>query len=312
MTAFGYFMPGFGGRGGYAPSRFNSLVYTGNGTSQSLDGLGFQPGFIIIRELSGAAVIGAFIADRGTGRYVQLNGSTGEVIDSGSTSVTSFDSDGFTVGDAGVVNSNALEYIALCWQIDDEIADHRQYNGNGSGGRTISHTVDTAPQWVMGLRASGGGPHYLYSADAGSSKTMSLAAGAFSSNRISSVNASTFTTTLGTDGSGDDWSTLLWGEDTEESSFGAYTGNASASGPTVDCGFFPKLVMIKSVASGDIICIDRIRAGENPSTSYFPLASTGAEVSLTGIQFTGSGFQIKTSNDTLNKSGQAFVYAAWR
>lgn len=86
-----------------------SGIYTGNGTSQSVTGVGFQPDAIIIMD-GGARAGFIKTADMSSTTSFQLNANGSQT-----TAITSLDSDGFSVGAFANVNTNAAtyHYVAL-------------------------------------------------------------------------------------------------------------------------------------------------------------------------------------------------------
>ena len=93
---------------------FNTLLYTGNDTTQSITGLEFQPDWVWIKARNTSLLShGFFDAVRGINKSVFSNSTsaenTGEVF-------TSFDSNGFSVSDAGGNWTNdSYNYVAWNW-----------------------------------------------------------------------------------------------------------------------------------------------------------------------------------------------------
>jgi hypothetical protein len=71
---------------------FNTVLYTGNGSTQSITGFGFQPDFIWDKSRSSAFSHMLVDAVRGVGKYLRTNLTSAEVDDA--SILTSFDSDG--------------------------------------------------------------------------------------------------------------------------------------------------------------------------------------------------------------------------
>jgi len=101
--------------------------------------------------------------------------------------------------------------------------------------------------------------------------------------------------------------------------FGSYTGNGTAdNGPFIELGFRPAIIMIKRTTSGsggfNWTINDSERNKYNPSgTAVFPnlnnIESTNDEYE---IDFLSNGFKPRcTTPDSINVSGQTYVYAAW-
>jgi hypothetical protein len=131
-------------------------TYGGNGTSKSVTGLGFSPEYLMV--LPAAATAGVQKMS-GMTRTFQFGADTGST-----TGVTSFDSDGFSVGSNASVNSNGATYHYVAWNQDvDEMATS-SYTGTGASNSITSagfqpdyvivHANDTATGRAGAHRAS--------------------------------------------------------------------------------------------------------------------------------------------------------------
>ena len=118
---------------------------------------------------------------------------------------------------------------------------------------------------------------------------------------------------------GDDFIGYIWHDVPGLQKFGTYEGDdANGSGPFVDCGFRPSLILIKNVdAAQDWILIDGTRDPNNVSYRWLKPNSNGAENTTTTdncIDILSNGFiprGANTSNDATNGPSQTIVYAAW-
>ena len=87
-------------------SKISTYTGTGTGASQGVTGLGFSPSWVMIKEVDGADSWQVYDTSRGAGQVLYPNGVNAEVSD---TSLTSFDSDGFTV--TGNPNESGKTYL---------------------------------------------------------------------------------------------------------------------------------------------------------------------------------------------------------
>ena len=85
-------------------SYFNPKAYTGTGSSNALTGVGFEPSFTWIKSRSNSYSHTLTDAVRGVTKHNASNNSNVEY--TSTTEITSFDSDGFTVGTNGVNNDS--------------------------------------------------------------------------------------------------------------------------------------------------------------------------------------------------------------
>ena len=93
---------------------FNTKLYAGNSSTQSITGVGFQPDWVWIKDRDNSSRWHfVFDAVRGVNqRLVPNNNST----DYTSTSLTAFDSDGFSLANQVNVNNNGNNYVAWNWK----------------------------------------------------------------------------------------------------------------------------------------------------------------------------------------------------
>ena len=99
-------------------SKFGS--YTGNGSSQDITGLGFQPDFVINKARSSSHDWN--VTDSARGNQKGLNPNTNAVEGAQSPFGVTFISDGFTVADnsggGASVNGNGIEYIYMAFKMN--------------------------------------------------------------------------------------------------------------------------------------------------------------------------------------------------
>ena len=107
-----------------------------------------------------------------------------------------------------------------------------------------------------------------------------------------------------------------WSQIAGYSAFGSYTGNGSADGPFVYCGFQPRFVIIKlSSGSGSgWLMYDSSRNPSNLVTQYLQANASNAEAGSSTdnpLDFLSNGFKLRYSNSATNQSGGTFIYAAF-
>ena len=98
------------------------------------------------------------------------------------------------------------------------------------------------------------------------------------------------------------------------SKFGSYTGNGSATGPIVETGFKPAIIIIKRTdGNGEPWAIyDSTRNTSNPRNCQLRANTAGTEnCGSDTINFYSNGFQPITNWTGYNGSGGTYIYAAW-
>ena len=94
---------------------FNILTWTGTGSSNARTGLGFQPDVVWVKKRADTTESHDLQDSiRGAGERFRTNSTDGSTSVSGT--ITSFDSDGFTVVDSGTTNESGKTYVAWCWK----------------------------------------------------------------------------------------------------------------------------------------------------------------------------------------------------
>ena len=83
---------------------FNTVLYTGNGSTQSITGVGFQPDWVWLKLRSTTGNHGLFDAVRGVTKDLRSNTTMAE--STNANSLTAFGTDGFTVGSHAIINGN--------------------------------------------------------------------------------------------------------------------------------------------------------------------------------------------------------------
>ena len=104
---------------------FGVVTYTGNGSSRTITGLGFQPDLIWAKRRNGSRRHYLVDSSRGFTKYLHPEGTYTEgtsTATGASGGVTSATSDGFVIGGAlDYVNANTDTYVAWCWRCNGVI-----------------------------------------------------------------------------------------------------------------------------------------------------------------------------------------------
>ena len=98
------------------------------------------------------------------------------------------------------------------------------------------------------------------------------------------------------------------------SKFGSYTGNGSADGPFVYCGFRPRWVMIKSAigTAQEWGMQDAARSTSNQCNLQLRAnASTAEGDNGTRIDMLSNGFKLRTLGDDSNGNTFTYIFAAF-
>jgi hypothetical protein len=144
---------------------FNTKLYTGTGSSNSVTGVGFQPDFTWIKVRSETNNHELYDAVRGATKRIFSDLTDAE--DTNTAGLTAFGADGFTVNTGTAVNGSSKTYVAWNWlangagvsNTDGSITSTVSasttsgfsivtYTGTGSNA-TIGHGLGSAPSVVI-------------------------------------------------------------------------------------------------------------------------------------------------------------------
>ncbi len=313
---------------------FNTILYTGTGSSNARTGVGFQPDFVWIKERNAAADHGLYDAVRGVQKQLESNTTTAETTET--TGLTAFGTDGFTVGALAQLNTSGDTYVAWNWKANGAGSSNTAgtitstvsanttsgfsivtYTGTGANA-TVGHGIGTAPQMVICKNRSQSSEWYVYHASLGTNKAIFLeqTAAASTSNLWWNNTAPTSTVfslgdQTGNNGSGNSIVAYCFAPVAGYSAFGSYTGNGSTDGPFQYLGFAPAFIMLKRTDStGNWSMYDRARSTRNPDTKVlYPNLSNAEDASTDHFDWLSNGFKMKSTNQ--NTNGGTFIYMAF-
>jgi hypothetical protein len=115
-------------------------TYNGNGTTQSITGLGFSPELVILMGNNAQRALSRY---SGMSRSYGFDSSTGT-----STGIASLDADGFSVGAAAEANANGIAYHYVAFNNVANSINVSSYAGNNTDDRNLA-TVGFQPEYVM-------------------------------------------------------------------------------------------------------------------------------------------------------------------
>ena len=332
----------YGTNGFYLPMKettqatgFNTVLYTGNGTGQSINGVGFSPDFVWLKSRSLNALHAVFDTVRGGTKRLRTNDTVAEDT---STALTTFDSDGFTLGNDYSANNSGSTFVAWCWDAGSSTVSNTDgtitssvranpasgfsvvtYTGNGVAGATVGHGLSSAPKMIILKNRSIVANWHVYHESIGATKGLILnltnaeaTATQFWNNTAPTSSVFSLGTYGGGNGSGNNLVAYCFSEVAGYSKFGSYTGNGSTSGPTVTTGFRPAWIMFKRTDNVNGWYIwDNTRTVNNPRGNFFKAETSDAENSADIVNFTDTGFEIISNSSAVNTSGGTYIYMAF-
>ena len=266
-------------------------------------------------------------------------GTSGGALQSNSTNargannaagVNQFNSDGFQLG-TGLANDLNIPAVSWTFRKAPKFFDIATYTGNGSN-RTIPHNLGSVPGTIIVKRTDTTSDWQVYHRSLANTEYMVLNSTAAKATGATRWNSTTPTSTefsLGTDAtvnaSGGNYVAYLFAHDAggfgdsgndSVVSCGSYTGNGSASGPTVTLGWEPQWLIIKRTdATNNWKLFDNMRGFVvgGPEAELRPNSSNAEFIdTVSTASPLPTGFQIDTTDATVNASGGTYIYIAIR
>ena len=316
---------------------FNTVLYTGTGSAQSISSVGFQPDWVWVKDRNAANSHNVSDAVRGATKTIFTDALAAEVTDA--TRLTSFDSDGFSVGNSTSWNTNTNNYVSWNWKANGSGVSNTdgsitstvsanttsgfsvvQYTGTGATPITIGHGLGSVPKMIIGKQTSGSANGWgIYHSSIGATAaiafdtaTPTTATGFFNDTTPTS---SFFT--LGDSGrlnqSGQTYIAYCFAEKKGFSKFGSYTGNGNADGTFIYTGFKPAFVIIKNSSSiGAWYMQDNKRDVYNPIALSLNASDANADNNQGNIMdFLSNGIKIRNTGTGYNTSSGTYIYMAF-
>ena len=316
---------------------FNTVLYTGDGSSGRTINVGFQSDFVWYKERGSTDYHTVFDAIRGATKRIFPNATEAE--STNSESLQSFVSNGYTIGNNSGTNGNGDTYVSWNWKANGAGSSNTdgsitstvsasttsgfsivKYTGTGANA-TIGHglgsnvnmviikDISGARDWIVGHTSLGFNKYVLLN---------STASSVTASNRFQDTAPSSSVVTIGTHGlvnnSGSNYIAYCFAEKQGYSKFGSYAGNNNADGTFVYTGFKPKLIMVKRITNGyDWIMYTNEINGINPMNDYLAPNSNAAEVQNNANQvldIVSNGFKHRGTGASTNGSAD-YIYMAF-
>ena len=315
---------------------FNTVLYTGNGSTQSITGVGFQPDWVWIKERDDTPDHKLYDVVRGATKGIESN--TTEVESTNADTLTSFDSDGFSLGTVGSVNGSGDLFVSWNWlgggtassNTDGSITTSVSANTTSgfsivtwsgtSANATIGHGLSSAPKMIIIKNIDDTYDWVVYNKNIGNTGFL----------RLNTINATDtginmFQNTDPTssffyvsshgavNGSGNDYVAYCFADVKGYSKFGSYTGNGSTDGTFVYTGFKPAFVMIKlyNTTVDNWYIQDSKRLGYNFQNPELRPNSSNVENLPGYADMLSNGFKLRDNGDGNNGSGYGYIYMAF-
>lgn len=311
-----------------APPLMKVLLYTGNGSTNTQTGVGFEPGLVWTkRRTSSVADHAIYDYVQGTTKYWRSNQAAAQVTDA--NSLTAFGSDGFTLGSAAISNTNSASYVAWCLtkggtgssNTDGSItttvyanstAGYNIFTYTGTGANaTIGHGLGASPELIF-IRNLGVAQSTAVGGDfLASNEYIFLGTSGKASSGTVFQSYSSTTISVGSNSSVNGNSNSMLGYAFKSvagnTDIGTYTGTGTTN-QSITCGFAPQFVLIKAYSTtGSWMIFDNTRG----VTLQLAMGENTVEGTVDKVTLDSNGFTVK-ANQNANTNAVSYVYLAIR
>ena len=337
----GFVVPASGG----TKYGYKAVTYTGNGSNQTISGVGFKPDLVWAKARDGGNTPHLLVDSvRGVNKVLSTHSTDPESDYSGIGGVISaFNSDGFDTGSNSDIATNGRSYVAWCWDAGDTTVTNNDgdiasqvrvgngfsivtYTGNGGSGSTVGHGLGAKPAFITIKHRSAGQPGYswnTYHVSIGASNYLALnstagsTAGSIFNNTeptdsVFSLGSASGTFNEVNNAIGVEYVAYCWSEVPGISKIGSYSGTGTDN--FIETGFKPAFVLSKSTNnSGSWFILDAARDPQDPRhKALVPNAPNPENPDHPNVFFNDNGFTLgPDTGGWSNFSGLDYVYLAF-
>ena len=315
---------------------FNTILYTGNSSTQSITGVGFQPDWVWCKSRSGADNHAIFDSVRGGQKQLRSNTSGAEL--TRTNAISSFNSDGWSMGSQPEMNSSGTTYASWNWKAGTSFTNDASatgigtidstgsandtsgfsivsYTGNGTSGATVKHGLSTALDVIFIKDRDEAEAWQTYHRPLGATHHLSLNTTASAQDNVSRFNDVDPTSSVFTLGNNDTvnkntvkYIAYCFAPKQGYSRVGTFLSNNTTDNAWVYCGFKPALVLLKSTTStNDWMIFDNKRDPFNVTQhKIYPDLSNAEATNENDLDFLSTGFKLRN-----NHGANTFIFMAF-
>ena len=240
------------GAGGVAVADvFSTTLYTGTSAEQTITNgvdLAGEGGLVWTKGRNNSNYHYLIDTERGAGKFLFSNDTSAQA--ENIASISSFNSDGYVLGNLGGLNGSPDNYVSWTWRKAPKFFDVVTYTGDGTAGRTISHNLGSVPGCIIIKRTDSTNFWVTYHRSTGNNNVLYL-------NLTNAAQSSTvFNSTTPTDSvftlsgssevniSGGTYVAYVFAHNEDLISCGSFSGNDATVNVTL--GFQPQFIIVKN------------------------------------------------------------------
>jgi len=312
---------------------FDAVTYTANAGTQSLT-TQFAVDFAWLKSRSNAYSHTVYDRNRGALQFLGTSNTAAEA--TSANSLTSFNSNGVTLGNNENSNLSGSS-IAWLWKAGGTAVSNTagsitsSVSANPTAGfsvvtwtgtntaATIGHGLGVAPAMYITKQRSATGDWFVYHQSVGATKGLFLElTNAATTNTYFNDTAPTSTVFSigsgvgGLNASGVTQVTYCFAPVAGYSVFGSYTGNGSSDGPFIYTGMRTRWLLIKETGNANSWeLFDTSRDPYNISSQRLFPNDSAAEATTASLDILSNGIKFRVGNTGINRSGGTYIYAAF-
>jgi len=317
---------------------FNTVLYTGNGSTQSVTGVNFQPDWSWLKCRSTAYNHRLYDSVRGALKNLISNSTAAEA--TADNGLSAFNSDGFTVTEGGdAYNSSGQTYVGWNWLAGGTASSNTDgsitstvsanttsgfsivsFTAPASGNFTVGHGLSSPPEMIIIKNRDISQSWYVLHKDLTSFTDRYLRLQTTSAEITYPMMSQTPSTTLlylivgATADASNNHIMYCFNSVKGYSKIGSYTGNRSTDGTFIYTGFKPAFVMVKRSDGGTSgwYTLDSARNTFNVVQNRIePNTSNTESTGLNIFDFVSNGFKLRDSDTAWNVNGGTYIYIAF-
>ena len=326
---------------------FNTKLYTGNASTQTISDVNFQPNLTWIKNRNG--VRNHMLFDSVRGALYRLQSNTTAASASTANTLTSWNSDGFALGSENDTNGTGATFASWNWKAGTSFTNDASatgigsidstgsvsqeagfsiisYTGNGTANQSVAHGLGATPKFIIIKPRSAAGywcvtnPRFVSVSDPNILYLQLSNGGEADDTNINGTTAPS-STVFGVD----DYNAVNTDGQTQiaycftpikgYSSMSTYVGNGNVNGPFIFTGHKPAWILIRAATRAGTWNIYDNKRNPFNNIQDFQVANL-AEEDVTGntyqnIDMLSNGFKCRGTGTGTNESGSTYIYMAF-